>query len=168
MKKFVAILTLALFVLPVSLAENSVDVEIFNAVNEKVKEIKISYEDAKRIEEGDLSPLRIKHDSGFSNYIISCGGGKVFIPFSKERSFLRLMLRPILFHYSKGITITKFGANYVWKGKSIDDYGLMIGNQFGIMLGFVGLHIKIGWKLREDTHIFVGSSILFIGYDKLG
>ncbi len=168
MKKFVVILMFALLILPICYAKDSVNVEIFNAVNEKVKEMKISSEDAKKIEEGDLSPLGIKHDLGFSNYIISFGGGKVFIPFSKERSFLRLMLRPILFHYSKGITITKFGANYLWKGKSAGDYGLMIGNQFGFMLGFFGLHIKIGWKLREDTHIFVGSSILLAGYDKIG
>ena len=168
MKKITAVLIISMFFVPASLAEKSVDVEIFNAINEKVKEVKVSYKDAEKIERGDLSPLGIKHDFGFSNYILSFGGGKVFIPFSKERSFLRLILRPILFHYSKGFTITKFGANYLWKGKSIYDYGIMCGNQFGMMLGFVGLHIKISWKLREDTHIFVGSSIFFIGYDILG
>lgn len=168
MKKIIAVLIISMFLVPTSLAKNSVDVEIFNALNEKVKEMKISYEDAEKIEKGDLSVLGIKHDFGFSNYIVSVGGGKVFIPFSRERCFFRLLLRPILFQYTKGITITKFGANYLWKGKSIDDYGLMLGNQLGMMLGFIGLHIKIAWKLREDTHIFVGSSILFVGYDRLG
>ncbi|MEM1513581.1 MAG: hypothetical protein QXW78_03750 [Candidatus Thermoplasmatota archaeon] len=168
MRKITSILILSLFILPTCFAKNSVDIEIFNVFNEKVKEMKVSYEDAERIEKGDLTPLKIKKDFGFSNYIISVGGGKVFIPFSKERSFFRLLLRPILFHYSKGFTITKFGANYLWKGKCIDDYGLMLGNQFGFMLGFFGLHIKIAWKLKEDTHLFIGSSILFIGYDKIG
>lgn len=166
MKKIAVILIISLFFAPACMG-NSVDVEVFNPFNEKIKEMKISYEEAEKIEKGDLSALGIKHDFGFSNYIISVGGGKVFIPFSRERSFFRLLLRPILFHYSKGFTITKFGANYLWKGKNMGDYGLMLGNQFGIMVGFFGLHIKIAWKLREDTHIFVGSSILFIGYDKV-
>ena len=71
MKKIISVLIISMFFVPASLAKNSVDVEIFNALNEKVKEMKISYEDAEKIENGDLSVLGIKHDFGFSNYIIS-------------------------------------------------------------------------------------------------
>ena len=110
----------------------------------------------------------IKFDFGFNNYLISYGKGKVYIPFSKERSFLRLMLRPIFFNYYEGgFTAVKFGANYFWKGKGIGDYGVMLGRQCGFMLGFYGLHIKIAWKLRADTHLFIGGSILIVGKDRL-
>ena len=99
-------------------------------------------------------------------YIVSYGRGKVYIPLHRDGSFLRFFLRPIFFQYEKGITFAKFGANYAWdRCKTFGDYGIMIRSQRGIMIGFVGLHIKIGHKLTPDTHIFIGGSWITVGND---
>ncbi|HEC82584.1 MAG TPA: hypothetical protein ENI53_01700 [Thermoplasmatales archaeon] len=173
-KKIVSLFMVALFLIPISLVNAEKDkatVEIFDFRGNKIMEKEVSYEKAKEIEKeilnGDFGMLGIKFDFGFSNYLISYGRGKVYIPFSKERCFLRFMLRPIFFNYEKGFTIVKFGANYLWKGKSLGDYGMMFRSQCGMMLGFYGLHIKISWKLRPDTHIFVGGNLLLVGKDKI-
>lgn len=164
----------ALFLIPISMANPESEkaiVQVYDFKGDKIIEKEVTYERAKEIEKdilnGDLGMLGIKFDLGFSNYLVSYGRGKVYIPFSKERSFFRLMLRPIFFNYEKGFTFVKFGANYIWKGKSIGDYGMMLRSQCGMMLGFYGVHIKISWKLRPDTHIFVGGNLLLVGNDKI-
>jgi len=173
MRKIIAIFAVVLFLAPLSMAnEEKATVEIFDSMGNKLMESKMSYDKVKSLEmdilNGDIEKLGIKFDFGFANYIISYGRGKVYIPFSKERSFLRLMLRPIFFnYYDGGFTIVKFGANYLWKGKSIGDYGFMLRKHCGVMFGFYGLHIKIAWHLRPDTHIFIGGNIAMVGYDRL-
>ena len=179
MKKLLALFILALFVVPISTftippstaKKEQVPVEIFDFTTNKRIKKEMSYEEAEMLEndlmEGNPEKLGIRFDLGFSNYLLSYGNGDVYIPLKKERSFLRFMLRPIIFNYERGFTFVKFGANYFWKGQSIGDYGFMVKKQCGIMLGFYGLHIKIDWVLRPDTHIFAGGSLLVTGYNKL-
>lgn len=119
--------------------------------------------------------LGISFDIGFSNLIFSYGKGDVYVPFARdcallspENGFLfRFVFRPIFFNYhSGGMTMVKFGANYFWKGKTVRDFGFMLGDQAGMMVGFYGTHVKIPWRLRPDTHIFVGGNLLTVGYNK--
>ncbi len=141
-----------------------------NKIEEKEISISLLHSIIQRLANGDedaINDLGIKWDFGFSNWIVSYGKGKVYIPLSRERSFLWILLRPIFFNYQEGFTFVKFGANYVWKGKSIGDYGLMLRNQAGIMMGFVGLHIRIRHPLQPDIHIFIGSTLLLAGKDKI-
>ena len=122
-----------------------------------------------------MDTLGIRFDFGFFNCIISYGKGDVYVPLSRDKSLLsleksfifRFVLQPIYFnYYAGGMTFVKFGANYFWKGHSAGDYGFMLGDQCGMMMGFFGTHIRIPWKLRPDTHLFVGRSLLIVGYDK--
>ena len=119
--------------------------------------------------------LGISFDFGFSNLLFSYGKGDVYVPIARdcaflspERSFIfRFILRPLFFNYHNGgFTVVKFGANYFWKGPVFMDYGYMIGDQTGMMLGFYGLHIRIPWLLRPDTHILIGGSLMVVGYNK--
>ena len=145
--------------------------EIYDMYGNKIEERKISlamlHSLEEKIKKGELDDLGIKWDFGFSNWIISYGKGKVYIPLSRERSFFRLLFRPIFFDYQEGFTMVKFGANYFWKGKSMGDYGIMLRNQQGMMLGFFGIHIRIRHPLQPDTHIFIGTNLLMIGRDKI-
>lgn len=122
-----------------------------------------------------MARLGISFDFGFSNLIFSYGKGEVYVPFARdcallspENGFLfRFIFRPIFFNYhSGGMTMVKFGANYFWKGKTIRDFGFMLGDQAGMMMGFYGTHVKIPWHLRPDTHIFFGGNLLTVGYNK--
>lgn len=173
--KLVAVLVCGMFLAPLvheaMAKEEMATIEVFDCFGNKIEEREISARKLNTLErdiiQGDLDILGIKHDFGFSNYVVSYGKGEVFIPLCKERSFLRLMLRPIFFNYfDGGLTIVKFGANYAWKGATVGDYGIMFRDQCGMLLGFLGLHIKISWKLRSETHIFVGGSLLAVGYDQ--
>lgn len=172
MKKLIALfICLSFLILPiVSPMPVKNKMEVFDTFGNKLMEKEISEKEAKEIEEdlknGDIEKLCIKFDFIAPTLIVSYGKGKVYIPFHRDRCFLRLFLRPIFFNYENGFTIVKFGANYFWKGKSIGDYGCMIRNQFGMMLGFFGLHIKISYKLKPDTHIFIGSAWIIFGWDK--
>ncbi len=170
-KKFMALFVLALFVLPLSIAEEEkATIEISDFLTGKVVKRVVSENEAMDIEkdlmEGKTDSLGIKFDFFAPNIIMSYGKGKVYIPFHRSRSFLRLVLFPIFFNYEKGITVVKFGANYLWRGKSIGDYGFMLGRQCGMMLGFAGVHIKISYKLRPDTHIFIGVNWFTVGNDR--
>lgn len=172
MKKLLSIFLALFFITPLSLAkDDSVTIAVYDFTGNKIFEKIVSQKEAIKIEkdllQGRFHELGIKFDFGIGNYIISYGKGKVYIPFSKERSFLRLMLRPIFFNYEKGITFVKFGANYFWKGKSIGDFGLMLRRQSGMMLGFIGLHVKISHKLKPDTHIFIGNCFFMATWDKI-
>ncbi len=122
-----------------------------------------------------MARLGISFDIGFSNLIFSYGKGDVYVPMARdcallspENSFIfRFVLRPIFFNYhSGGMTMVKFGANYFWKGQTVRDFGFMLGDQTGMMMGFYGTHVKIPWRLRPDTHIFVGGNLLTVGYNK--
>jgi hypothetical protein len=173
--RIVALFAALLFLMPVAMFSNASEekakVEIFDFYGNKIGEKEMSTDEIKSFKkdilDGNFCVAGLKFDFGFGNYIISYGKGKVYIPFSRERSFIRLMLRPIFFHYEKGFTLVKFGANYIWRGKSIGDYGMMFRNQYGMMLGFLGVHIRIRHKLQPDTHIFVGNALLIAGKDKL-
>ncbi|RLF52335.1 MAG: hypothetical protein DRN11_01310 [Thermoplasmata archaeon] len=172
MKKILSLLVVALLAMPLSIAkEDKAVVEVCDALGNKIMVKHVELTKAKEIEKelmhGNLRILGIKFDYGIANLIISYGKGKVYIPFSKERSFIRLMLRPIFFNYEEGFTIVKFGANYFWKGKSIGDFGLMLRKHQGVMIGFLGIHIRIRYKLQPDTHIFIGGCWLILGRDKL-
>ncbi|MFO8133607.1 MAG: hypothetical protein R6U10_06745 [Thermoplasmatota archaeon] len=122
-----------------------------------------------------MARLGINFDIGFSNLIFSYGKGEVYVPLARdcallspENGFLfRFIFRPIFFNYhSGGVTMVKFGANYFWKGRTVRDFGFMLGDQAGMMLGFYGTHIRIPWLLRPDTHIFVGGNLMTVGYNK--
>ena len=120
--------------------------------------------------------LGISFDIGFTNLVFSYGKGNVYVPIaardkafmSPERSFLfKIVLRPIFFnYYAGGFTFVKFGANYFWKGPAFWDFGYLLGDQTGMLLGFIGTHIRIPWLLRPDTHIFMGGCLMTIGYNK--
>ena len=151
-------------------------IEIYDSFGNKIMEKKIDVQKVAEIEKdlqnGKVDPALLnlmpfkRFDFGMLTYVISYGRGKVYIPFHKDRSFLRFFLRPIFFKYERGFTIAKFGANYMWdRCKSFGDYGVMIRSQRGIMIGFIGLHIKIRHRLNPDTHIFIGGSIAMIGND---
>jgi len=123
-----------------------------------------------------LQLLGISFDIGFTNLVFSYGRGNVYVPMaardgafmSPERSFIfRIILRPIFFNYhAGGFTFVKFGANYIWKGPAFLDFGYLLGDQMGMMLGFIGTHIRIPWILRPDTHIFMGGCLMTVGYNK--
>jgi len=174
---FVAALLLLMPLLPsvnTSAREEKCTMEIYDFLGNRIGEREISismlHSIMERLASGDekaLDDLGIKWDFGFSNWIISYGKGKVYIPLSRERSFLWIILRPIFFNYQEGFTLVKFGANYIWKGKSVGDYGIMLRNQAGCMIGFVGLHIRIRHALEPDTHIFIGSTLLLAGRDRI-
>ncbi len=170
---FVAIVALLLLLpaIPIKGQEERVRIEITDFMGNVLLKKEMSNSEAEKLEKeilnGNFVLCGIKFDFGFNNYMISYGKGKVFIPLSRERSFIRLMLRPIFFNYERGFTITKFGANYAWKGVKAGDYGAMLGRQSGVMLGFYGVHIRIRHALKPDTHIFVGGSIAIIGWNKL-
>ena len=173
--KIVAIFTcailLTLMINHSSSEGSTANIEVFDFYGNKKMEREFSLKQLKSLEDGilkgNLDALGIKFDFGFSNYFISYGKGKVFIPISRERCFIRLMLRPIFFNYEKGFTLVKFGANNIWNGKNFGDYGMLARSQCGLILGFFGLHIKISWQLRPDTHIFVGNCLLMAGGDKV-
>lgn len=105
---------------------------------------------------------------GIFNYVISYGRGEIYIPFKSDRSFLRLLLRPIFFKYNIGFTMTKFGATYMWDSNGVvGNMGFMLGRQRGFMVGFVGLHIRIPHKLNPDGHLFIGAAIMINGNNLL-
>lgn len=155
--------------------ETKEKMEVYDSFGNKIIEKMISSKEESKIEsdlsQGKISPaianlLPKTRDFGILTYIVSYGRGKVYIPLHRDGSFLRFFLRPIFFQYEKGITFAKFGANYAWdRFKTFGDYGVMIRSQRGIMIGFVGLHIKIGHKLTPDTHIFIGGSLITVGND---
>ena len=168
------LMPLMTFVNKTSADEEKCTMEIYDVFGNKIEEREVSASLLRSLEErlarGDESVIKdmgVKWDFGFSNWIISYGKGKVYIPLSRERSFLRFLLRPIFFEYQKGFTLVKFGANYAWKGKSVGDYGMMLRNQAGVMVGFVGLHIRIRHPLEPDTHLFIGTTLLLAGRDKI-
>ncbi len=175
MKKLVALFVLVLF-LPIATPANfntsltATKIEVFDAFGNKIMEKEVTYEEAEKIQEdllkGNVTKLGLKFDFIAPTLLISYGRGKVYIPLHRDRTFFRLFLRPVFFNYEEGFTFVKFGANYIWKGKSLGDYGLMLRNQFGMMLGFFGLHIKIPYKLKPDMHIFIGSAWIMVGWDK--
>jgi len=180
MKRIIALFVAISLMIPyayVNASRNNVkdSIEIYDSFGNKIMEKKIDEKEAKEIEkelqDGKVSPALLhlipkRMDFGILTYVISYGKGKVYIPFHKDRSFLRFFLRPIFFKYEKGFTVAKFGANYMWdRCKSFGDYGIMIRNQRGVMIGFIGLHIKIKHKLNPDTHIFIGGSLAMIGND---
>jgi len=149
-------------------------VEIYDSFGNKITEKFISEREAQKIEreimngneKAILSLIPKRMDFGVMTYVISYGRGKVYIPMHRAHSFLRFFIRPIFFKYERGITFVKFGANYRWdRCKTFGDYGYMVRNQFGVMIGFVGLHIRIPHKLTPDTHIFVGGSFAMLGKD---
>jgi len=101
---------------------------------------------------------------GIFNYVISYGRGEIFIPLKSDRSFFRMMLRPILFKYNFGVTIAKFGTNYMWDSRNtIGNIGWMLGRQRGFTAGFIGLHIRIPHPLHPDSHIFIGTTLIING-----
>jgi hypothetical protein len=105
---------------------------------------------------------------GVFNYIISYGRGEIFIPLKSDRSFMRIMLRPILFNYNAGITVAKFGTNYMWDGmNAIGNIGWMLGRQRGFTVGFVGIHIRIPHSLHPDSHLFIGTTLILNGNNLL-
>ena len=178
MKKIVSLILVLSLLMPfmVANAENGKEkLEIYDSFGNKIMEKTISVDEANKIEKdianGKIEPFILKlmpkvRDYGILTYIISYGRGKIYIPFHRDRSFLRFFLRPVFFQYEKGLTIAKFGANYAWdRCKTIGDYGFMIRSQRGILIGFIGLHIRIKHKLTPDAHIFVGGSLITIGND---
>ena len=175
--KLFTILLSCLLVFPLSNLSSSNDldectIEVYNCFGMKLFENKIDELSLLQLEteilNGNFSSLGLKWDFGFASYIISYGKGKVYIPLKNERTFFRFFLRPIIFnYYGGGFTLIKLGANYVWKGKTIGDFGFMTMDQWGMMLGFFGLHVRIRWLVRPETHIFVGSSLMIAGYDKM-
>ena len=101
---------------------------------------------------------------GIFNYIVSYGRGEIFIPLKTDRSFLRIMLRPILFKYNFGVTVAKFGTNYMWDSRNtVGNIGWMLGRQRGFTAGFIGLHIRIPHALHPDSHIFIGTTLILNG-----
>ena len=105
---------------------------------------------------------------GIFNYIISYGNGEIYIPLRSDRSFLKIILRPIFFNYGYGITLTKLGATYIWdKDCTVGNIGLMLGRQRGFMIGFIGLHIRIPHNLVPDSHLFLGAAISINGNNLL-
>ncbi|MCD6222260.1 MAG: hypothetical protein J7K12_01055 [Thermoplasmata archaeon] len=182
MKKVLAIFVVLSLVVPymaIANAENEAKekIEVYDSFGNKIAEKIVTEEKAKEIEQeltegkADAAIMHLlpkRMDFGVLTYVVSYGKGKVYIPLHRDRSFLRLFIRPIFFKYEKGFTFVKFGANYRWdRCKTFGDYGFMVRKQRGVMIGFIGLHIKIGHKLNPDTHIFVGGSFVMIGNDLL-
>jgi len=181
MRKLISLFLVGLLVIPYFTIANASGepkekVVVYDSFGNKIMEKMMSASDVEKMEKdlqnGKIDPQllhllpRKRMDFGFLTYVISYGRGKVYIPLHRDRSFLRFFLRPIFFKYERGITIAKFGANYVWdRCKTVGDYGFMIRRQRGVMVGFIGLHIKISHKLDPDTHIFIGGSMLMIGND---
>ena len=194
MKKLLVLFAIGIFVSPAlfitapAAADDSpevitAEIERISPLGTKVSTITLNAEEAAAVErdianddiDNAMARLGISFDFGFSNLIFSYGKGDVYIPvardcglLSPENGFLfRFVFRPIFFNYqSGGITMVKFGANYLWKGQTFRDFGFMLGDQAGMMLGFYGTHIKIPWLLRPDTHIFIGGNLLTVGYNK--
>lgn len=171
-----AVAILISVVMPSNATESKEKITIYDSYGNKIMEKVVSESQADKIEKSLLSGdatflhkyLPRKFDFGIMSYIFSYGEGKVFIPFHKDRSFIRLFLRPIFFQYEKGVTITKLGANYAWdRCKKIGDYGIMMHRQRGILIGFVGVHVKITHYLRPDSHFLIGASFITIGNDLL-
>ncbi|MEA2054683.1 MAG: hypothetical protein U9O96_06190 [Candidatus Thermoplasmatota archaeon] len=105
---------------------------------------------------------------GIFNYVVSYGRGEIYIPLKSDRSFIRMMFRPIFFKYNLGVTITKFGSNYIWDSKNtMSNMGWMFGRQRGFTVGFVGLHIRVPHKLSPDSHLFIGTSLIINGNNLL-
>ena len=103
---------------------------------------------------------------GILTSIISYGSGKVHIPLKMgDRGSMRPILRPIFWHYpQKGITSVRFGATYSWPGAATWGYrGWMTGPQSGVMVGFIGIHIKLSHKLRPDNHLLMGRTLSIMG-----
>jgi len=101
---------------------------------------------------------------GIFNYIVSYGRGEIFIPLKSDRSFFRILLRPILFKYNFGVTVAKFGTNYMWDSRNtVGNVGWMLGRQRGFTAGFIGLHIRIPHALQPDSHIFIGATLIING-----
>ncbi len=105
---------------------------------------------------------------GVFNYIISYGRGETFVPLKSDRSFVRMMFRPIFFNYNAGITIAKFGTNYMWdSGSTFGNIGWMFGRQRGFTVGFIGIHIRIPHALHPDSHLFIGTTLILNGNNLL-
>ncbi|HHH78012.1 MAG TPA: hypothetical protein ENL18_02215 [Thermoplasmatales archaeon] len=105
---------------------------------------------------------------GVFNYIISYGRGEIYIPLKSDRSFVRIMLRPILFNYNAGITVAKFGTNYMWDSmNTVGNVGWMLGRQRGFTVGFVGIHVRIPHALHPDSHLFIGTTLILNGNNLL-
>ncbi|GEM_PF-6959771 len=104
---------------------------------------------------------------GILTSIMSYGSGKVYIPFKLgDRGSIRPILRSIFWHYpSKGVTSVRLGATYSWPGEKTWGYrGWMSGPQSGVMMGFMGIHIKLPHKLRPDNHFLMGQTLSIKGY----
>jgi len=105
---------------------------------------------------------------GVFNYIVSYGRGEIFIPLKSDRSFVRMMLRPIFFNYNAGITVAKFGTNYVWDSmNTVNNIGWMLGRQRGFTVGFIGVHVRIPHALHPDSHLFIGTTLILNGNNLL-
>ncbi len=105
---------------------------------------------------------------GVFNYIISYGRGDIFIPLKSDRSFFRLIFRPIFFRYNAGVTVAKFGTNYMWDSRNtVGNVGWMLGRQRGFTVGFIGIHIRIPHPLHPDSHLFIGTTLILNGNNLL-
>jgi len=105
---------------------------------------------------------------GVFNYIISYGRGEIYIPLKSDRSFVRMMLRPILFNYNAGVTVAKFGTNYMWDSRNtVGNIGWMLGRQRGFTVGFIGVHVRIPHALHPDSHLFIGTTLILNGNNLL-
>ena len=178
MNKALVICVLTLFMAPGLIVavpdsgakEDRVTVEVFDFLTNSCRVQEMTQKEAEALETelfaGDTERLGLKFDVGFTNYVLSYGRGDVFIPLGKERSFFRFVWKPILFNFEHGVTLVKFGANYEWKGHGIGDFGVMLNKQCGLMAGFFGLHVRIPWQLRPDTHIFMGGTLFMLGYNR--
>lgn len=194
MKKLLVLFAIGIFVAPALLttapaaADDSPDmvtaeIEHISPLGAQVRTITLNADEAAAVEQdiandnidSAMARLGINFDFGFSNLIFSYGKGDVYIPMARDCGLLspengfifRFVFRPIFFNYhAGGITMVKFGANYFWKGQTFRDFGFMLGDQAGMMMGFYGTHIKIPWLLRPDTHIFIGGNLLTVGYNK--
>lgn len=106
---------------------------------------------------------------GILTSIISYGSGKVYVPFKLgDRGSIRPILRPIFWNYpSNGVTSVRLGSTYSWPGEKTWGYrGWMSGPQNGVMMGFMGIHIKLSHKLRPDNHFLMGQALSIKGYQK--
>ena len=138
---------------------------IFNVLKEK----KIVPQGAKSCELFPSFPFQREKRWGILTSIISYGSGKVYVPFKLgNRGSIRPILKPIFWHYpSKGVTSVRLGAAYSWPGEKTWGYrGWISGPQSGIMMGFMGIHIKLSHNLRPDTHFLMGQTLSIKGYQK--
>lgn len=149
-----------------NIAEEEIDITV-NEILETLRSANILPEDFNLKQ---VLPVFRKKEWGWGilNYVVSYGRGEIYIPLKSDRSFLRLLLRPIFFKYNLGFTVTKFGATYMWDSNNVvGNIGFMLGRQRGFMIGFMGLHVRIPHKLKPDSHLFIGGVLIINGNNLL-